>query len=177
MTPEATNHLDENALIAGLVDPAELHEDQRRHLADCPRCRAQIEALSGDLEKMARVAEILSPKPAGPIRAPWESPRRAARTPFARRFAIGLALATVCLLLGGLYWQDLMDRRHARGMIEARQLMREINALVENPLPPAVMALSPDSGTANDEDFFKFLIPEEPGKPALSRIGEKGLRT
>lgn len=177
MTPEATNHLDENALIAGLVDPAELHEDQRRHLADCSRCRAQIEALSGDLEKMARIAERLSPRPAGPLRAPWESSRPPARPSFARRFAIGLALATVCLLLGGLYWQDLMDRRHARGMIEARQLMREINALVENPLPPAVMALSPESGAANDEDFFKFLIPEEPGKPALSRIGEKGRRT
>jgi hypothetical protein len=178
MKTATRHHLDENALLRALVDPEELNPDQREHLAACGQCREEIAVLSGDLEKMVRVAENLSPRPERPIRVPSEkAPRRFGRLPFGRRMAAGMAAAMVCLIAGGLYWQHVLDRRHAQAMIDARQLMVEINALVENPLPPVVMGLSAEVGAGNDEDFFRFLIPEESGKPVLSRIGEKGLRT
>lgn len=179
MNTAGHQHLNEEEIIMAVVDTADLNRPQQKHLADCSRCRSQIEALSGDLSKMAQIAEATSPAITKPFRVPAADSGQTGWLPFGRRLATGLAVAVACIIIGGLYLQNHLDNRSlrfAKEMHEAEQLMRQVDRLVENPLPDTIMTISAEGVVENDEDFFKFLIPDENGDAAISRIGKKGLR-
>lgn len=173
-------HLNEEEIIMAVVDSADLNRPQQQHLADCNHCRSQIEALSGDLSKMAQLAEATSPVVTKPFRAPAEDRGHTGWRPFGRKLATGLAVTVACIIIGGLYLQNHLDNRSlrfAQEMHEAEQLMRQIDRLVENPLPETIMTISAEGVVENDEDFFKFLIPDENGDAAISRKVTKGMLT
>lgn len=180
MNTAENSHLNAEEIIRAVVDAADLEGSQRQHLAGCSRCRAQIEALTGDLDKMAQIAEASSPKVTRAFRAPAADAEPRAWLPFGRRLATALAVALACIIVGGLFLQNHLSnrsQRFAREMHEAEQLMRQVNQLVENPLPQTIMNIGAESVAENDEDFFRFLIPDENGDAAISRIWKKGLLT
>ena len=45
-------------------------------------------------------------------------------------------------------------------LLEARQLMMEVNTLVDNVLPPLYLEISAESKQEYDKEFFQFLIPQ-----------------
>ena len=173
-------HLNEEEIITAVVDTADLDRPQQQHLADCNHCRSQIEALSGDLNKMAQIAEATTPAVTKPFRAPTADGRHTGWLPLGRKLATGLALTVACIIIGGLYLQNHLDNRSmrlAQEMHEAEQLMRQVDQLVENPLPETIMTISAEGVVENDEDFFKFLIPDETGDAAISQNAMKGMLT
>lgn len=180
MNTTANNHLSEEEIITAVVDTADLNRLQQQHLTGCSRCRSQIEALSGDLRIMAKIAEASSPAVKRPFRAPATERPGTGWVPFGRKWAAGVAVALACAVIGGLLWQSQLSnqrRQLAREMLEAEQLMRQVDRLVENPLPETVMSIGAEGVAGLDEDFFRFLIPSETGDEAISRIGKKGLLT
>ena len=44
-------------------------------------------------------------------------------------------------------------------MLEAEQLMTEVNTLVDNALPSFYLELSGEKGSVDVEEFYQFLIP------------------
>lgn len=173
-------HLNEDEIIKAIVDTDDLNRPQQHHLADCSHCRSRIEALSGDLSKMAQIAQATSPAVTRPFRAPAADRGHSGWLPFGRRLATGLAVAVACIIIGGLFLQNHLGNRSlqiAQEMHDAEQLMRQVDRLVENPLPETIMTISAEGAVGNDEDFFKFLIPDENGDAAISRIVKKGMLT
>lgn len=178
MITSENNHLSEEEIIIAVVDAADLNRLRRLHLAQCGQCRSQIEAVTDDLNRIGRIAESTSPAVKRPFRAPSTVRGHARRRPFGRRLAAGLTVAVACVVIGGLLWQNqLKQRDFAREMAEAEQLMRQVDRLVENPLPKTIMTIAAEGTTEHDEDFFRFLIPEENGDTTTSRSGKKGLIT
>lgn len=171
-------HLNEKEIVIAVVDAADLDRPRQRHLAACGQCRSQIEAVTADLAQMSRIAESTSPAVTRPFRAPPQEQASHHRLPFGRRLAAGLAVAVACIIVGGIYWQNQLQQRHfEKEMAEAEQLMRQVDLLVENPLPQTIMSISAEGLGAHDEDFFRFLIPDESRDSTLSRSAKKGLIT
>ena len=172
-------HLNEEEIIIAVVDAADLDRSQRRHLAECGQCRSQIEAMNGDLNEMARIAEAASPAVQRPFRAKSTEKEGTGWLPFGRRLAVGLAVALACVVVGGVWQHQLSNRRQqfAREMLEAEQLMHQVNLLVENPLPKTIMTIGAEGTDEHDEEFFRFLIPDESANATISRSGKKGLMT
>jgi predicted anti-sigma-YlaC factor YlaD len=180
MNTAGNDHLSEEEIVAAVVDTADLNRLRQRHLTECGQCRSHVEALTDDLAQMGRIAESASPAVKRPFRAPSKAPERNRRLPFGRKLAAGLAVAVACIVVGGIFWQNQSTRRQqhvAREMQEAEQLMRQVNLLVENPLPQTIMTISAEGLSAHDEDFFRFLIPDESREATLSRSATKGLIT
>ncbi len=173
-------HLNEDEIIMAVVDTTDLDQRQQRHLADCGHCRSQIEALSGDLKKMAQMAEATCPAVTKPFRAPVKDSGALDWLPSGRKLASGLAVAVACIIIGGLYLQSQLSNRSerfARELAEAEQLMLQVDRLVENPLPETIMTISAEGVVEHDEKFFRFLIPDETADAAISGLGKKGLLT
>jgi hypothetical protein len=129
---------------------------------------------------MGHIAEATSPLPTKPFRVPETHRARTGWLPFGRKLTAGLAAAVACVIIGGLFWQNQVSNRRqqfAREMLEAEQLMQQVNLLVENPLPETIMTIGVEGIGAHDEDFFKFLIPDESSNTTISRSGKKGLIT
>lgn len=164
MKPSENYHLNEEEIIMAVVDAEDLGRLQQQHLSQCSRCRSQIEAMNDDLTNMVRIAEAASPVVTKPFRAPATDKRRAGWLPFGRKLSTGLAVVVACVIIGGLFWQNQVSNRRqqfAREMLEAEQLMQQVNLLVENPLPETIMTIGAEGIGEHDEDFFKFLIPDE----------------
>ena len=137
-------HLNEEEIIMAVVDTADLDLSQQQHISQCSRCRSQIQAMNDDLADMGRIAESTSPKVTRPFRAPSGQPERTGRFRFGRKLAAGLAVTIACVIVAGLFWQNQLSHRRqqfAREMLEAEQLMRQVNVLVENPLPETIMSI------------------------------------
>ena len=179
---KATNsyHLSEEEIIIAVVDTADLDRSQQQHLAQCSQCRSQIKAMNDDLTNMGRIAESISPPVTKPFRAPSARKDRMGWLPLGRKLTAGLAVAIACVVVGGLFWQNQLSNRRqqfAREMLEAEQLMHQVNLLVENPLPETIMTIGAEGMDEHDEDFFRFLIPDENANTTISRKGKKGLIT
>ena len=59
-------------------------------------------------------------------------------------------------------------------MLEAEQLMTEVNTLVDNALPAFYVEISGEESSSVDEDFFRFLIPNTEEDTFTSDRGKKG---
>jgi len=44
--------------------------------------------------------------------------------------------------------------------MEAKQLMTEVNMLVDNALPPLYLNISAENNSDYDQEFYQFLIPQ-----------------
>ena len=134
------SHLDEKQIIEAVTDERDLDGALRRHLFECPDCRAQKEALQGRLARFEHISrnEVpsnfrkprVSEKSAGVLRPVWR---------IRPAFGMGLAFALIlALLLSPLtlkrdrpYTQDVVYRE----MLQDEKFMTEIEKLEENPLP------------------------------------------
>jgi hypothetical protein len=135
------SHLDEKHIIQALIDESGLEAALRRHLFECPACRAQKEALQG---RLARFGHISRGETLLDFRKPRILEKRAGLPGPVWRirpaFGMGVAFALILALLLSpmtlkrdkmLYTQDVVYRE----MLQDEKFMTEIEKLEENPLP------------------------------------------
>ncbi len=134
------SHLDEKQIIEAVTVERGLDGALRRHLFECPDCRAQKEALQGRLARFGQISRAEAPldfrkpriseKSAGVLRPVWR---------IRPAFSMGVALASIIVLLlspltltrDKLYTQDVVYRE----MLQDEKFMSEIEKLEDNPLP------------------------------------------
>lgn len=155
-------HLDYNDLlkaVAGLDDQtAAPHE----HLATCSSCQQALQRLEQRFDRLGRMARKAAPAPRRVIRLP--QPRTAAGR---RRMKPILALGTAALLLlvFASWWVQQgrgpqpLPQVAEQKLEEDRRLMRQIDALVDNALPPAFHDLASFPGPIFDEDLINRIVP------------------
>ncbi|MGA2936479.1 MAG: hypothetical protein ABSF52_05190 [Syntrophobacteraceae bacterium] len=136
---EKISHLDEIQIIEAVTDERGLDGALRRHLFECPACRAQKEALQGRLARFGQISRGQAPldfrkprvseKSAGVLRPAWRI-RPAFGLGVAFASVIALLLSPLTLTRDRLYTQDAVYRE----MLQDEKFMTEIEKLEENPL-------------------------------------------
>jgi len=162
-----TNHLTNDQLLWALVDTDDLSSAARGHLSECPRCRSEKTRLEEELGGMRRMAEQTLPSAIRPVKLPIETPRGWRRLSVKWVAAASIAASATALVL--ILWvAGILQPRSetpvaviAREQAAAVKLMTDVNRLVENPLPPVYLKITGETSAGLDEEFFRFLIPQE----------------
>lgn len=159
-------HLDEKQLIQAVVDENDLPRSVQTHLGDCHQCRSEKESFEQEMAALGEIAERYAPQPQKRIVLPVveaESPRW---TFLNWRHAVGAAASVAVVLM--VFWVTTTFRNStgydpAGGpaeLLAARQLMTEVNMLVDNALPPLYLEISAEYKPDDNKDFYQFLIPQ-----------------
>jgi len=173
-------HLDENQLIQAVVDKNDLPAPALAHLATCGQCLAGTQRLEHELESLGSMAERYAPKPQRSIRLPVQESKSSLAAFLTWRNAIG-ALVTVAAAIIVVWGTTLVRNQTGSGtqgstaeMIEAKQLMTQVNMLIDNALPPLYLEISGEHQPDYDTEFFKFLIPQIETETLTSDRWKKG---
>ena len=166
MNIDNEQHLDEHQLIQAVVDENDLPRSVQAHLGACHQCRSDMERFEQELAALGQIAERFAPQPQKSIVLPLHEARRTPWTFWNWRHAIGAAAAVVIIVVvfwGSITLKNLTGLPTAgtpSELLEARQLMTEVNMLVDNALPPLYLEISAESKPEYDKEFFQFLIPQ-----------------
>ena len=159
-------HLDEQQLIQAVVDENDLPRSVQTHLVTCHQCRSGKESFEQELARLGQKAELYAPQPQKRIVLPVHEARSTRWTFLNWRHAIGAAATVAAVLF--VFWgtttlRNLTEFGTAGApseLIEAKQLMTEVNLLVENALPPLYLEISGEYKSDYDKEFYQFLIPQ-----------------
>ncbi|MGD8948296.1 MAG: hypothetical protein PVI62_16655, partial [Desulfobacterales bacterium] len=151
MNLDNEHHLDEQELIQAVVDESDLPQTMQAHLVTCHQCRASKESFEQDLASLGQMAERYAPKPQKRIAIPVHEPRSAFWTFFNWRTAIGAAATVAAVLI--VFWGTTIVRNLTEygtdsvpaELMQAKQLMTEVNMLVDNALPPLYLKISAEN--------------------------------
>jgi hypothetical protein len=166
LKPITIPHLSEDEIVVALVDPADLAPSRQSHLHHCPRCEAARRRLEQGLARFVERVDQWTPSPLGPASFP-DRPIRShgigwnwAWKGITAAAAAALVIMVVNLwpqppTIGPLYPSGVPEK----GPVETERLIGQVNALVENALPPAYMALTGGNGSLLDDEFMDFLVP------------------
>ena len=166
MNLDNEHHLDEQELIQAVVDESDLPQSMQAHLVTCHQCRASKESFEQELASLGQMAERYAPKPQKRIVLPVHEAKSNFWTFLNRRNAIGSAVTVAAVLI--VFWgttivRNLTEYGTDRGpseLMEAKQLMTEVNMLVDNALPPLYLNISAENNSDYDQEFYQFLIPQ-----------------
>ena len=134
------SHLDDKQIVRAVIDEGGLDAELRRHLSGCSACRAQKEALAGELARFGQISRAQAPLNYRKPRIVERSTGRFAPLWRARpALGLGLVFATLLVLLlspmaikrDRLFTQEVVYRE----MVQDQKFMTEIEKLEENPLP------------------------------------------
>ncbi len=159
-------HLDENQLIQAVVDKNDLPAPVRAHLAACGQCLASTQSFEQELASLGSMAERYAPKPQRSIRLPVHESKSSLAAFLTWRNAVGAVVTVAAVII--VFWGTTLVRNLTGSgtqgptaeMIEAKQLMTEVNMLIDNPLPPLYLEISGEHQPDYDMEFFQFLIPQ-----------------
>ena len=166
MNLDNEQHLDEQQLIQAAVDESDLPQSVKMHLGDCHQCRSEKESFEQEMAALGQLAERYAPQPQKRIVLPVQEARGARWTFLNWRHAVGAAASVAVVLM--VFWGTTTFRNltgygtagDPAELLEARQLMTEVNMLVDNALPPLYLEISAEYKPDEDKDFYQFLIPQ-----------------
>lgn len=176
MIVDSNQHLNEDQLIRAVVDAADLPESVRDHLSGCRECLNSKMSFELELDQLGHKAQQFAPKPQRRIMLPTVPGKKPLRQflEWPKLTAAAATVAAVFILVWGTNMVRHITRPGLENMIEAKQLMTEVNTLVDNALPPFYVEISGERNSEYDEDFYRFLIPTIEDKAITSDRGKKG---
>jgi hypothetical protein len=141
------DHLNKDELIWAIVDESELSPAQRDHLAGCDSCLNERSRLEGELNSFADMASARVPPMRKTMMLPALEPVRRTRH-VGLRLVLGSALAAGIMVIAaaGIFIYGIPGQKpNTNNELTALQqeaasdelLMKEVNQLVDNPLPQA----------------------------------------
>ncbi|MDJ0885203.1 MAG: hypothetical protein QNJ48_13640 [Desulfobacterales bacterium] len=165
MNTENRAHIEEQRLLAVVIEDVRMTAAEDAHLARCRQCRSAIDDLRTDLKSLRRASERFTPERKRRVILPESTrPERFGGLPFGWRAAAG-AMATVCLA-AILWWQvgpqpDRMppDTGRRVAALPADPVMLETRLLAENAMPAAYQAITESLDGGFDQGFIDFIIP------------------
>lgn len=180
MTATSNDHLTEDQLLQKLLDPSDLSDNCKAHLAACSSCRIAVDSLHADLHQVHTLALATSPKSVGQFRLPSAHTKSvfsiwAGMPLFPRLVASAIALFLVIgaalLIKPG---QENISVYEAGYTVDPDQLLSEIDELVETPFAPEFLLTISATEMDIDEDFMKTIVPIIENDPMSRTWGKKG---
>jgi hypothetical protein len=160
-------HLDEQRIIAAIVDENDLAAQEREHLKVCPICSASRNLLAARLDCLSK--EAIRWTPAARIRVTLPATEVLRGGGWKGRWYAGLATAAACLMLiitlslPHLFTgnqQPYGKLNLAAEMVADEMLIAATRDIEENCLPASLQEIVPDTGSADDnDDFLDFVAP------------------
>jgi hypothetical protein len=156
------DHLSTDQLLQALVDPPDLGKEWLAHLKTCPTCRKALERLKQGFGRLGRTAVQMAPAPSRPFRLP---PKAAAATGLHFKPMWATVAAGVLLVAFAVWWPHPLSPPGSVPSVAVRSpeaggsLFDQVDALVEDPLPPVLQALATASGLDDTNDNLERLVP------------------
>lgn len=183
MKHQRTDHLSYDELLKAVIDPQDLAEDLQRHFEDCSQCKHATRRLEQRYTRLGRMARCMTPDPAQAFRVPQKT-RPVSR--WQSRPALAMGLAGALLLFVTLWWSPRFNPLQQTTQIatvtpeQELELMQQVDALVEDALPPALRQLASVTESNTSEDLIEWVLPSideeaEPNPRASSEAVEGGL--
>ena len=159
-TAPTPRHLSRDDLLIALVDCSDLSGRQADHLKECPACQKELDRIALRYDRLGKMAAQLAPAPFKSIRL---SERRSSVSRYRLRPLIAVGVAGAIILLMTTFW----PRNPAESPIPSspqmvlsdRELMQEINALIDSALPSAVQRVAAVATPQYDEDLINWIVP------------------
>ena len=180
MSTTTDDHLSDNQVFQMLLDPADLPETQKAHLATCQQCRKALDRLQDDLQRVENLARATAPKPIGKFQLPIQQAKGpisffSGLRPLPRlavsALALLLVIGTVLFVAPGQKSDPIYE---ASQMIDPDQLLSEIDELVETPFAPEFLTVTSANDVNGDEDFMEYIVPIIENDPITRTLGKKG---
>jgi len=168
------HHLDQDELLLALAQSPELPASRQEHLISCQTCSQASVRMLESFDRIGRAARLMAPSPSRPFRLPqMEQGSGLTRRSWRFRLPVLTAATAAVILIGfALLWSGfpgLFDLQPfgnpavpptaSYTLEQDRELMEEIDALVENALPPAFNALVATGDPELDEDLINWIVP------------------
>ena len=167
MNARRFRHLEEEAVLRGVVDTGDLTEQERQHLSSCRACREKMLGLTRSLDTLSeKVEENLPPVPSLP-RLPVsarENIRRFSRGLTDYRLwagAMATALLAVVFLWMGTPNRDGSETPSLWRQTEAHMLFTAQESVQEELLPSKLAQLLEAESFTLDSEFMEFVAPFE----------------
>jgi len=155
-------HLSKDELLQALVDMADLTTERRSHLGQCVGCQKDLERLHLSFERLEKVARQMAPVPSQHFRLPQkDAPQRWWR--FRPMWATGVAAAMI--LAFALWWPQHLERSTPvpnvaqLNPVAGDSLFDQVDALVDNALPPVVQQLTASSDLDDSQSVIDWVVP------------------
>jgi hypothetical protein len=166
LNPVTTAHLSENEILVAMVDPADLSAARLSHLYHCEHCESARRRLERGLTRFGEFADQYTPSPLRPAMLRDRPIRvRGRGWNWAWKGISAAAVAALVIMVVSLWTQSPTTRPlslsgvSGKEPVDTERLVSQVNALVENPLPAAYMALTGGNGSVLDDEFMDFIVP------------------
>jgi hypothetical protein len=155
-------HLSKDELLQALVDMADLTTARQFHLGQCTDCQNDLARLQQSFSRLEKVARQMVPTPSRPFRLPHKAAPQKWWL-FRPMWATGVAAAIILVFF--LWWPHQLDRSAPVPNV-ARQhtvvgdsLLDQVDALVDNALPPVVQQLTALSDMDASQSIMDWVVP------------------
>jgi hypothetical protein len=162
MNNNRNEHLDEQRIIASIVDENDLAAQEREHLKDCPICSASRRQLAVQLHGLSEEAMRYTPDPRRRVALPatevlggigWKGRWYAGlATAAAACLVLVITLSLPHLFTGNLHPYGKLNL--ATEMAADEMLIAAAKDIEENGLPASLQGIVPDTGPTDDNDDF-----------------------
>jgi hypothetical protein len=159
-TAPAPRHLSRDDLLIALVDRSDLSNRQARHLKECPACQQELDRIAQRYDQLGKMATQLAPAPRRSIRL---SQRRTTVSRYKLRPLVAAGITAAVILLMTTLWPrnpaETPIPASQQTMLSDRELMQQIDALVNSALPPTVQRMAAVTTPQYDEDLINWIVP------------------
>ena len=155
-------HLSKDELLQALVDMGDLTTERQSHLGHCADCRQGLERLHQSFVRLEKVARQMTPATSRPFRLPQKAATQRWWR-FRPMWATGVAAAMI--LAFALWWPQQLDRSAPvlnvarQNTVTADTLLDEVDALVDNALPPVLQQLTASSDLDDSQSVIDWVVP------------------
>jgi hypothetical protein len=155
-------HLTYDDLLKAVAQTDDVSPESREHLKDCAQCTQAIRRIEQRYTRIGRLAKQLAPEPVVRFRLPAQQ-TTASRWRLKPVAALGLAAA---LLMAFSLWMPRYFGRPgappqmtAQSLEKDRQLMQDVDALVNNALPASFQEMASFNDPVSDDDMINWVVP------------------
>ncbi len=155
-------HLSDDELLQALVDVSDLKAERQSHLGQCADCQRHMDHLEQRFINLENKARQMAPAPPQPFRMPQKTEQQAWWF-YRPMWAAGMVATMVLALV--LWWPRQLERS-AHIPDVARQhtvtddsLFDQVDALVDNALPPIVQQLTASSELDESQSVIDWVVP------------------
>ncbi len=162
MKHQHTDHLIYDELLKAVVDPHDLAQDRRHHFEQCPQCKHAAQRLEQRYTRLGSMARRMAPEPTSAFRVPQKT-RPVSR--WQSRPALAMGLAGAVILLITVWWLPRFNPLKQPPQMAALNpeqelvLMQQVDALLEDALPPELQQLASITESNTSEDLIEWVLP------------------
>jgi predicted anti-sigma-YlaC factor YlaD len=158
-------HLEEDRIMASVIDEADLSPAEKEHLSECSGCREKKEKIQEEFALLGNLSEQFAPEPKRPFLRKKREPRPFLTSAFGWKLSLASAVAVLFAITATWYFSKPLrlqnSRQNAAEWTAAtdQELMSEINAMAEDAFPRTYLYITGEYHKGLNDEFIRFIVP------------------